>query len=1336
MKPQNAFFKGTFPLAVLFVLFSVFFSLYFLPKAKTSAEKKEFQFPIDYDIRTDKDAKAKDEIQNFVQSSSKSASEIDLDRKNVIKAEANLREKIPDLKVEYNNDLRIPEIISPEIKAKRSFLTAPGSEKRADILKDFIRENSALFGIDEIRLAKLKKTADYTNPDGVLSFVRFEQEIGGIPVFRGEVNAGFTKRNEIVRIINNLAPNIDEESVSNNFGNAENAVKMAAKHLGFSENTDNLQRKNSTADELKITFERGNFEDETTAEKIYFPIDSGVVRPAWKVFLWTKEAAFYVIVEAESGAILWHKNVTENQTQPATYNVYGNQTSMMKTADSTSPFSPGCLSPIGCAQPPLVPRTDFTLTGNESPYQFNNNGWIPDGENRTIGNAAEAGIDRDGNNGIDTNGWAFGDPNRVFSYTYNPAPGNPAPGEEPLPTTQTYPPSQYQQGAVTHAFYAVNRWHDETYLLGFNEQSRNFQTSNFGRGGVENDNISVEIQDSTGTNAANFATSADGGRGRLQMYIWTGATPDRDGALDSQVVIHEATHGLSNRLHGNATGLSSNMSRGMGEGWSDFYALALMSEPADDRLGTYTTGGYVAYQITAGFESNYYYGIRRFPLAVLASVGANNKPHNPLTFRYINADCNNLIGTTSTNPNSAFPRGPIGVTTCDQIHNLGEIWSAALWEMRDKLIGVHGAAEGNRRALQYVTDAMKFSSLNPTMLQSRDAIIAAALASNPADATVVWQGFALRGMGYSASIQNTGTGTNNTAVTEAFDLPGLTVLDPITVTELQGDGDGQTEMGETVSVTLKLTNSSGITATNVTASIVNGMSQDYGTISNGQIVMRDITYYIPRYGTCDPFHVITINISSNLGTITRTKSFRVIPAQPGSVFTNNTLINVPNGQPTTTSGAASPYPSIITVSGITGSRIPKVELTNVSHAWFGDIDVMLESPSGQKFTFMSDIYSANNGTNTVSGTFTFNDDATAIPATSTVPVPGEYKPTNYAPADTFVTPAPAGPYQNPAPTGSTTFASVFNTGSTTFNGDWKLWVVDDTVADSGTIGGWKLSFETPLCIDIFPQGMPPSFDGDLRTDVSVFRPSDGNWYMNRSTGGFSAISWGISTDKPVPGDYDGDQRTDVAVFRNGNWLILNSGSNTLTNINWGLSSDILVQSDYDADGRTDAAVFRNGTWYIRSSAGGNPIFINFGQSGDKPVPADYDGDFKADAAVFRNGTWYILQSFHGFRAVSFGLATDKLVPMDYDNDRRADIAVFRPENGTWYRINSTSEQFSAISFGQNGDIPVPGDYDGDFKADQAVYRNGVWYLNRSRDGFQSFSFGTASDIPIPGIHLR
>ena len=119
-----------------------------------------------------------------------------------------------------------------------------------------------------------------------------------------------------------------------------------------------------------------------------------------------------------------------------------------------------------------------------------------------------------------------------------------------------------------------------------------------------------------------FRHPADGGRGRMQMYIWTAPNPDIDGNFDADVVIHELTHGTSNRLHGNGSGLSTNMARGMGEGWGDLYGHALLSEPSDPINGIYTTGGYDTYLLSGvGFTNNYYYGIRRFPKAVMAFHG-------------------------------------------------------------------------------------------------------------------------------------------------------------------------------------------------------------------------------------------------------------------------------------------------------------------------------------------------------------------------------------------------------------------------------------------------------------------------------------------------------------------------------------------------------------------------------------------------------------------------------------------------------------------------------------------------------------------------------------------
>jgi hypothetical protein len=307
----------------------------------------------------------------------------------------------------------------------------------------------------------------------------------------------------------------------------------------------------------------------------------------------------------------------------------------------------------------------------------------------------------------------------VFNFTYTPAPGvapSPAPTPPNLPINEPLNDA-YQRGSITQLFYTTNRYHDEMYLLGFTEEARNFQQNNFGRGGVGNDRVLAEAQDFSGTNNANFGTPPDGSSGRMQMFLWTNPTPDRDGDLDAEIVIHELTHGTSNRLHGNASGLNTNMARGMGEGWSDFYAHAMLSEPTDPIEGIYTTGGYSTYLATPGYINNYYYGIRRFPKAVISFVGPNGKPHNPLSFRHLNVGCNVEIGTpTQIGTISAYPRGPFGVSQCDAVHNAGEIWSSALWEVRAKYIQRLGHEEGNRRILQHVTDGMKLAPLNPTFL--------------------------------------------------------------------------------------------------------------------------------------------------------------------------------------------------------------------------------------------------------------------------------------------------------------------------------------------------------------------------------------------------------------------------------------------------------------------------------------------------------------------------------------------------------------------------------------------------------------------------------------------
>ncbi len=131
------------------------------------------------------------------------------------------------------------------------------------------------------------------------------------------------------------------------------------------------------------------------------------------------------------------------------------------------------------------------------------------------------------------------------------------------------------------------------------------------------------------------------------------------------------------------------------------------------------------------------------------------------------------------------------------------------------------------------------------------------------------------------------------------------------------------------------------------------------------------------------------------------------------------------------------------------------------------------------------------------------------------------------------------------------------------------------------------------------------YDGDGKTDAAIFRPSNGGWYVLQSSNNqLLAISFGLSTDRPVVSDYDGDGRADMAVYRNGDWY-LNRSTQGFTALNFGIASDTPTPADYDGDGRADISVFRDGTWYIQQSSDGLFRAVNFGMAGDKPAPAAF-----------------------------------------------------------------------------------------------------------------------------------
>ncbi len=275
----------------------------------------------------------------------------------------------------------------------------------------------------------------------------------------------------------------------------------------------------------------------------------------------------------------------------------------------------------------------------------------------------------------------------------------------------------------------------------------------------------------------------------------------------------------------------------------------------------------------------------------------------------------------------------------------------------------------------------------------------------------------------------------------------------------------------------------------------------------------------------------------------------------------------------------------------------------------------------------------------------------------------------------------------------------------------------------------------------FPTGANADFDGDSKTDLGIFRPSNGGWYvLNSTNNSASIVQFGLSGDLPTPEDFDGDGIADVGVYRpsNGTWYYINSGSNTVGIVQYGSAGDIPAIGDYDSDGKADFALFRpsNGVWYIFQTSSNTSRIVQFGMDGDIPTSGDFDGDGEYDLAVWRpsNGVWYRIDSASAsFSTAQFGANGDIPSSGDFDSDDKNDLAVFRPSTGVWYILNSSNLNVQIVQWGLNGDIPVVGDYDADGTEDIAVFRpsSGVWYALKSTGGNIIAQFGANGDEPIP-----
>ena len=532
-------------------------------------------------------------------------------------------------------------------------LSEPRSDTADNIARGFLNQHEKLLALRSADAAALKLVKE-DNDRGTV-FLDYAQTIGGVEVYEGQVQVVVNKYGEVLSVregflvegqTTDLNPTLDDnQGIRRGFGYAGRKIDSP-----LVETRSRVDK----GDRSAFANPLGRDLEDVTSELNVFRIGNSA-RLAWHVYAEVGQDEWYeLLVDAHNGQLLLRHNLYVFDAQGTVY------------TEAPDKGARQLVSFVG----DTVINTSFGWMGTSTV---------------TTGNNVESYLDTNADNAPDAINTAELSSGHAFSASQ----------DFTFPFSTAVDPRTQQAAVVTNLFYFNNIIHDYSYTLGFTETARNFQTNNYGRGGIGNDSVRAEAQDGSGTNNANFATPPDGSRPRMQQYLFTSPNPDRDSSVDGDVVFHEFGHGISNRLIGNGTtALQGTQSGAMGEGWSDYWAITMNGDGA---VGEYVT--------------NNVNGIRRAAYTV---------PANPIHDSY--AD--------------------ICKQGC-QVHRDGEVWAATLWDLRAQL----GAATTDLLVL----NGMKFTPTRPSFLDARDGILQADQNLNGgANFCAIWVVFARHGMGVSA----------------------------------------------------------------------------------------------------------------------------------------------------------------------------------------------------------------------------------------------------------------------------------------------------------------------------------------------------------------------------------------------------------------------------------------------------------------------------------------------------------------------------------------------------------------------------------------------------------
>ncbi|MEO0469197.1 MAG: M36 family metallopeptidase [Bacteroidota bacterium] len=568
------------------------------------------------------------------------------------------------------------------------------------------------FALKELDVQSPLISDQYTSAHNGISHVYLQQQLDGIPILNAIASVHLDANGSVVYASSTWEADIQARKAQTqpDLG-PQQAVQLAGDFLELGVGTPKSVTMIGGQRQRAFFLAEKWSDDSIQVQLIWEALPDGPIHLCWEVQIYLKDKSHWwnVRVDSYSGEIVsqndWVNDACNHTHGTPSYRVY--------------PFP----------SPSPLHREDSLVQATPSPEAspfgwHDTDGIIGPEHTTTKGNNVDAYSDSDRTNAPTGGDLARADGGTSMNFDF--------------PVIPTAEPPAYREASVTNLFYWTNQAHDIFYRFGFDEVSGNFQQNNYGKGGLPGDPVMAEAQDSAFVNNANFATPPDGLPGRMQMFFWNQTTPSRDAALDAEVIIHEFAHGLSNRLVAGPSqvGCLTHQEQ-MGEGWSDWLALMLTMQSGDLGTDARGIGNYVQGKPINGS------GVRPLPYSTDMSI-------------------------------NGFTYGNLGSYSVP--HGVGFGWATILWDMSWAMIDQYGfdpdwyqGNGGNQLAMQLVVDGMKLLGCQPGFVDARDAILQADKINNGgANQCLLWEVFARRGLGYSASQG----GSNLVAdADEAFDLP-------------------------------------------------------------------------------------------------------------------------------------------------------------------------------------------------------------------------------------------------------------------------------------------------------------------------------------------------------------------------------------------------------------------------------------------------------------------------------------------------------------------------------------------------------------------------------------